>query len=396
MGHKPVALPGEDRGHPGDRRGRAEHDALRQLHDLPLRQVGEDAGSQRLLPRVDIATITTAEEQNRPIRKGTIATGNVAGGVAYETGAGLSIAWLLAVGMREVRSFCIKAEACQRIDDFLRPHPDARTRWHFHVGPAEVTLPPHALATAEPTADFCLLDGGHRLTNVFADFVYLNYVLGRGGILAVDDLQLGSCLLLAQLLLEPRMGFSLVSRTPKMALLRKGTGRLIPRCHRSPCGDGSTPNTRPASSGRRINSPGPESLEPCCGGKVSTRRICRCGESDATRAALAGLVAKPRGRKPDFCRRFFNWHNEEHRHWGIGLLMTAAVHSGQTEAAIASRAAVLATAHARHPERFVRGLPQPLTPAAEVWINPPENRPQVRTPEPPRDSTFVLQVSHSH
>ena len=98
----------------------------------------------------------------------------------------------------------------------------------------------------------------------------------------------------------------------------------------------------------------------------------------------------------DFCRRFFNWHNEEHRHWGIGLLTPATVHAGQAEAAIASRAKALAAAHARHPERFVRGLPQPLTPATEVWINPPQNRPHIRTLELPRDSKFVPQVSQSH
>ncbi|MCE9630282.1 MAG: hypothetical protein K8S94_06125 [Planctomycetia bacterium] len=33
------------------------------------------------------------------------------------------------------------------------------------------------------------------------------------------------------------------------------------------------------------------------------------------------------------------------------------MHTGHTEAAIESRAAVLADAHARHPERFVRGRP---------------------------------------
>ena len=57
---------------------------------------------------------------------------------------------------------------------------------------------------------------------------------------------------------------------------------------------------------------------------------------------------------------------------------------------------VRAAAHARHPERFVRGLPQPLTPATEVWINPPQNRPHIRTLQLPRDSTLVPQVSQSH
>jgi hypothetical protein len=91
-----------------------------------------------------------------------------------------------------------------------------------------------------------------------------------------------------------------------------------------------------------------------------------------------------------------HWHNEEHRHWGIGLLPPAVVHSGQATAALEARAAVLAAAHDRRPERFVRGVPRPLTPAAEVWINPHENRPTVRTLVLPHDSNFGPQVSHSH
>ena len=98
----------------------------------------------------------------------------------------------------------------------------------------------------------------------------------------------------------------------------------------------------------------------------------------------------------DFCRGFFHWHNEEHCHWGIGLLTPAVVHTGQATAALEARSSVLAAAHARHPERFVQGVPRPLTPAAEVWINPPENRPTVRTLELPRDTKFVPQLSQSH
>ena len=56
----------------------------------------------------------------------------------------------------------------------------------------------------------------------------------------------------------------------------------------------------------------------------------------------------------------------------------------------------MAAAHARHPERFVRGFPQPLTPATEVWISLPENWPTGRTLELPRDTRIVLQVSQSH
>jgi len=98
----------------------------------------------------------------------------------------------------------------------------------------------------------------------------------------------------------------------------------------------------------------------------------------------------------NFCRGFFQWHNEEHCHWGIGLLTPAVVHAGEANSALEARAKVLAAAHAQHPERFVRGVPRPLRPAAEVWINPPENRPTVRTLELSCDSKFVQQVSQSH
>ena len=51
------------------------------------------------------------------------------------------------------------------------------------------------------------------------------------------------------------------------------------------------------------------------------------------------------------------------------------MNASHVEATVESNASVLAAAHPRHPERFIRDRPQPLKPAAEVWINPPENRP---------------------
>jgi hypothetical protein len=56
----------------------------------------------------------------------------------------------------------------------------------------------------------------------------------------------------------------------------------------------------------------------------------------------------------------------------------------------------LAAAHARRPERFVRGLPQPLKLAAVVWIKPSENKPHSRTLNLPRDRKFVPQASQRH
>jgi len=72
-----------------------------------------------------------------------------------------------------------------------------------------------------------------------------------------------------------------------------------------------------------------------------------------------------------FGQEFFRWYNEEHRHSGIALLTPAMVQSGQTEAVLAQRQAVLAAAYQAHPERFVRRPPIPLPVPSAVWINKP-------------------------
>lgn len=157
----------------------------------------------------------------------TLSDAGMSQGVAYETGAGLSSVWLLALGLREVHSFCKDVDVCARIAEHLTPHADERGRWHCHVGPSELTLPVVAIAAATEPADFCLIDGGHGLDTVFNDFVYLNYLLKPGGLLAIDDLQLGSCRLLCELLLQPGLGYAVVGRCGKLAVLRKETDRRL-------------------------------------------------------------------------------------------------------------------------------------------------------------------------
>lgn len=84
-----------------------------------------------------------------------------------------------------------------------------------------------------------------------------------------------------------------------------------------------------------------------------------------------GSILDARG----FCQAFFPWYNSEHYHSGIGLLTPEDVHLGRAAARIAARAEVLARAFADHPERFVRGLPQPAPAPTAVWINPPKPPP---------------------
>jgi putative transposase len=49
----------------------------------------------------------------------------------------------------------------------------------------------------------------------------------------------------------------------------------------------------------------------------------------------------------------------------------AAVHFGLCPAMREERARVLAAAYQAHPERFVRGVPQPPALPTAVWINQP-------------------------
>lgn len=73
----------------------------------------------------------------------------------------------------------------------------------------------------------------------------------------------------------------------------------------------------------------------------------------------------------EFCREFFPWYNDEHRHWGLGLLTPEVVHYGRAPAVLAVRELTLTAAYELHPERFVQHPPRPLTLPAAVYINPP-------------------------
>jgi putative transposase len=72
-----------------------------------------------------------------------------------------------------------------------------------------------------------------------------------------------------------------------------------------------------------------------------------------------------------FCRTFFSWYNDEHRHSGVEYLTPGEVHAGRADEALAHRHAVKMAAWEAHPERFPRGAPRRETLAPAVYINPP-------------------------
>lgn len=73
-----------------------------------------------------------------------------------------------------------------------------------------------------------------------------------------------------------------------------------------------------------------------------------------------------------WARPFFRWYNHEHHHTAIGMMTPATVHYGRDAEVTEQRRQVLAAAYAAHPERFVRGAPQPPELPKEVWINKPD------------------------
>jgi putative transposase len=79
-----------------------------------------------------------------------------------------------------------------------------------------------------------------------------------------------------------------------------------------------------------------------------------------------------------FCRAFFDWYNQHHRHLGIGLMTPDQVHYGQANEVHAARQTTLDHAFRANPNRFVNKAPQPPQKPTAVWINPPTQKLQVQ------------------
>jgi putative transposase len=98
-----------------------------------------------------------------------------------------------------------------------------------------------------------------------------------------------------------------------------------------------------------------------------------------------------------FCRKFFNWYNDEHYHSGIGYVTPASLHYGDASSVVAAREQTLQLAYAAHPERFVQGAPKPPQLPSAVWINPPspttnanEKRlPEINCPQKPQEEASL-------
>lgn len=72
-----------------------------------------------------------------------------------------------------------------------------------------------------------------------------------------------------------------------------------------------------------------------------------------------------------YLRAFLKWYNTEHRHSGIAMMTPEVVHTGRSEQVWNRRKKTLQKAYQTHPERFVKGDPEPRKVPDEVWINKP-------------------------
>lgn len=73
-----------------------------------------------------------------------------------------------------------------------------------------------------------------------------------------------------------------------------------------------------------------------------------------------------------FCRAFFKWYNNEHRHSGINRLTPHSLHYGEAWKVLEKRNHVLTLAYEQHPARFRKGQPSAGAIPDAVWINPPK------------------------
>jgi putative transposase len=96
-----------------------------------------------------------------------------------------------------------------------------------------------------------------------------------------------------------------------------------------------------------------------------------------------------------FCRKFFDWYNNDHYHGSIGYVTPSSLHYGQAPEIIAARKNTLDLAFELRPERFVAGRPVPASLPTAVWINPPpesrnEKRPsEICCPEDPQEAPLT-------
>ena len=111
--------------------------------------------------------------------------------------------------IKEMCKYCLDEERLEAIIDY-----------------SEWTLPRLAKDCLTPVFDVCLIDGEHNFPNVFLDFFYMNYMMKKGGVMFIDDLQIYSCNQLSEFLRHER-DFELVFDIGKLKGYCRNSDRRI-------------------------------------------------------------------------------------------------------------------------------------------------------------------------
>jgi putative transposase len=109
-----------------------------------------------------------------------------------------------------------------------------------------------------------------------------------------------------------------------------------------------------------------------CFGELARADETRSNDNPFSESHFRTLKYQPRfpkrfGRIEDakvFCRRFFDWYNQDHHHCGIGLMTPDQVHHGHPTP-------FMPPARSPSIRRLVNKPPVPPTKQTATWINPP-------------------------
>lgn len=185
------------------------------LHDLPLLHTwdsGEtwNTGGFDATQLRRVHEIVSGEFPDRSVR-------------VLETGSGNSTITFLYLQLDRLVSIAPAADLRDRILAYCAEREIDASPLDFRVARSEVELPALAFPggdDAPPRFDVTLIDGGHGWPTVFVDFCYCNYMMGAGGLLLLDDLQLYSVAELSRLL-EQQPGFRFREQLGKLQVWEK-------------------------------------------------------------------------------------------------------------------------------------------------------------------------------
>jgi len=121
--------------------------------------------------------------------------------VTLETGYGLTTV-LMTMLARQHHSIAPDEPGYRRVLDYCKQQGIPAQGLQYHVGFSEDVLP--KLDIPDESLDMVLIDGGHGIPTPFVDYAYTFKKIKVGGYLVVDDIQLGTGLMLKDFLLESK------------------------------------------------------------------------------------------------------------------------------------------------------------------------------------------------